>query len=144
MLMIHLGPLISGAQALSTVATDVAETQVMLAGHQHQPYSHAAEHVQHPDHHVTIDKSANHSVDYHALMGHHSASAGTPEWLANLAMCGYCELLTVSPGLVLTLLIFFAFTPPILRFTALLLLLIPLVSAYSISHPRAPPKYLFA
>ena len=75
MLMIHVGPLYSALQMA-----------------QAQPH---AEHHQH----------AHHSTPVSAHAHHGKPSAGEPEWLAALEMCGYCELLTLSPALILALLI---------------------------------------
>lgn len=73
MLMIHVGPLYSALQMA-----------------QAQPH---AEHHQH----------AHHSTPASAHAHHGKPSAGEPEWLAALEMCGYCELLTLNPPLILSL-----------------------------------------
>jgi hypothetical protein len=129
MLMIHVGPLISGTQALVVVDTVVAEA---AAHHDHAAIA-AHDSMEH----------AQHAVDYHALMGHHSAPADGPQWLANLKMCGYCDLLTVSPPLVLTLLLAFPVTPSVQWLAVLPAPPCLLAVAHSLRHPRAPPVYLF-
>ncbi len=150
MLMIHVGPLISGAQALLLVDTlslelvtdsatphDQHDHAAMLAHELTIPVasaSLAAEHIEHADH----------SVDYHALMGHKSAPAGAPQWLANLEMCGYCHLLTLSPAVTLVVLLSLP-VPPAVQWLATLPVPLRLpVAAYSLQHPRAPPIHLFA
>ena len=129
MLMIHVGPLISGAQALRiadpaalsvTTAADILHQHATTLGHD----------------------SAESAADYHALMGHHSAPRDAPEWLANLEMCGYCDLLTVSPPLVLVLLLSLPVMPPVQWVAVLPAPPKPLAAAHSLRHPRAPPVAL--
>lgn len=132
MLMIHVGPLISAVQALSSTdavflehASDSTAQEHAVAMHAHSPNSH----VEH----------AEHAVDYHALMGHHSAPAGAPQWLADLEMCGYCDLLTISPPLVLVLVLALPIVPPVQWLAVLPAPPKPLPAAHSLRHPRAPP-----
>ena len=40
---------------------------------------------------------------HHEMMGH-KINPYLPDWVNNLKMCGYCELLTLSPALILALL----------------------------------------
>ncbi|WP_420042841.1 DUF2946 family protein [Denitrificimonas caeni] len=134
MLMIHVGPLISGTQALLVVdPVFVSSATTAVMPHDHSPASlhDTAEH-------------ADPTVDYHALMGHQPAPTGTPQWLANLEMCGYCDLLTVSPPLVLTLLLSLPVMPPVLWLAVLPAPPKPLPAAHSLRHPRAPPIRLVA
>ena len=141
MLMIHLGPLISGVQALSSTdavflehASASTAQQHAVAIHEHSADSHA-EHAVHAEH----VEHTEHAVDYHALMGHHSAPAGAPQWLADLEMCGYCDLLTISPPLVLVLVLALPIVPPIQWLAVLPAPPKPLPAAHSLRHPRAPP-----
>jgi len=83
MLMIHVGPLISAAQALQAASEPPA---ALHQAHGHDPHAHHA-----PS-----------AADEHASAGHgmhHRATPGQPAWLAALEMCGYCELLTLNPPL---------------------------------------------
>lgn len=82
-LMMHLGPVVSGVQNLWTPAI---EHELQLGHAQHE----VAHHPSHAEH------------DQHALMGHFSNPA-LPQWVNDLLMCGYCELLTFTPGVVLQL-----------------------------------------
>ena len=132
MLMIHVGPLISGTQALLVVdAVSIEPTSESAMQHASADTHDPAEHAQH-------------SVDHHALMGHHSAPAGAPQWLANLEMCGYCDLLTISPPLVLAPLLFIPIAPQVQWLAVLPTPPKPLAAAHRLSHPRAPPIHLFA
>src|SRR5690606_8904997 len=48
---------------------------------------------------------AGHELSHHAppsAHGHHSTAVESPDWLAALELCGYCELLTLNPPLTLT------------------------------------------
>ena len=141
MLMIHVGPLISGAQALLVADVVVWQSTVASVIHHdaaaHHPVKYAVTESGEAEH-------ADHAVDYHALMGHHSAPTGAPQWLVNLEMCGYCDLLTISPPLVLTFLLALPVMPPVQWLTVLPALPRPLSAAYSLRHPRAPPVHLFA
>ena len=87
-LMLYLGPLISGVQ------------NVMLASEK----SHAlhAVFVQERTQHEQDTDAAVHEV--HALMGH-KINPHLPDWVNNLKMCGYCELLMLTPALLMALLI---------------------------------------
>ena len=142
MLMIHVGPLISGTQALMLVdalsfgaATESAvhhDHAALLAHDLTQSTASTSSDAEH----------AEHAVDYHALMGHQSAPDGVPQWLANLEMCGYCELLALSPPLTLVLVLALP-VPPLVQWLAILpapLQLQP--AAHSLRHPRAPPVHL--
>ncbi len=139
MLMIHVGPLISGTQAL-VVNNHILSLESNVASsehHQHAPMSGEAVYS------AKVD-SADETVDYHALMGHHSAASGAPEWLTNLEMCGYCDLLTVSPPLVLVVLLALPVRPQVQWLAVLPTPPKPLPAAHSLRHPRAPPVHLFA
>jgi hypothetical protein len=69
---------------------------------------------------------------------HHRSTPGEPAWLAALEMCGYCELLTLSPPLSLSQqLVLPEYQPTVI---------LPLPEApqpaaprRSSGHPRAPP-----
>lgn len=140
MLMIHVGPLISGAQAL-LVADAVGQSTVASVMHHDDITHHSVEHAVAESSEV---KHTDHAVDYHALMGHHSAPVGAPEWLAALEMCGYCDLLTVSPPLVLVLLLALPVLPAVQWLAILPLYIKPLTAVYRLRHPRAPPVLVFA
>ncbi len=143
MLMIHLGPLISAAQALahSSVAVATTHTEDGQQIHVHVHADHHAAPAQHlnTESSVLAAETGEQAVDYHALMGHHRAPAGAPQWLANLDMCGYCDLLTVSPPLVLAVLLFLPVTPHAPVFAAQPQPPRYLAVARSLSLPRAPP-----
>lgn len=146
MLMIHVGPLMSGAQALS-VSDAVSLDRVVASAMHHHTHDHAAmldPATAQPA--VTASLEQQHmesAVDYHALMGHHRAPVGAPQWLANLEMCGYCDLLTVSPPLVFVLLLALPVLPPVQWLAVLPAPPKPLAAAHSLRHPRAPPFQLF-
>lgn len=147
MLMIHVGPLISGAQALMLVDT-LSLHATTDSAMQHDHHDHTALLAQDlplPVASASLDaEHAEHAVDYHALMGHQSAPEGTPQWLVNLKMCGYCELLALSPPLLLVLSLALP-APPLVQWLVVLpapLRLQP--AAHSLHHPRAPPVHLFA
>lgn len=152
MLMIHVGPLISGTQAL--IEMDAAVVHSASSLHEratpaimHLPLASNTEHHQHAV--MLVDESthsqaqAEKNSDYHALMGHQPAPAGTPQWLANLEMCGYCDLLTVSPPLVLALLLALPVVPPVQWLAVLPAPPRLLPAVHSLRHPRAPPVHLF-
>ena len=145
MLMIHVGPLISGAQALSVSDTVSLDRGVAPAMHHHD---HVAmlEPATVPSATTDILEQQHmaSAVDYHALMGHHRAPVGAPQWLANLEMCGYCDLLTVSPPLVFVLLLARPGLPPVHWLAVLPAPPKPLAATHSLRHPRAPPFQLFA
>ncbi len=156
MLMIHVGPLISGAQALSSLDSDTDVTEQHLYERATPAIALSslasdavfAEHHQHAtmlaDDVVQASAHAEHTVDYHALMGHQPAPEGTPQWLANLEMCGYCHLLTLSPAVTLAVLLSLP-VPPAMQWLAALPVPLRLpVAAHSLQHPRAPPIHLFA
>ncbi|WP_090275076.1 DUF2946 domain-containing protein [Halopseudomonas litoralis] len=75
MLMIHVGPLYSALQ-MEPAAVDASS----------EPHQHLA------------DGPAPAAQDHHD-----QASAGEPAWLSALELCGYCELLTLNPPLILSL-----------------------------------------
>ncbi len=64
---------------------------------------------------VHASEHAEHAVDYHVLMGHQPARLLAPRngWLILKKCCGYCDLLTVSPPLVLALLLALPVVPPV-------------------------------
>lgn len=85
LLMMLVGPIISGAQGV-------------VAG---QAAGHTA-HTQH-SHDAHADQQDEHShALHHALMGH-IPNPYVPQWVNDLMMCGYCELMTLSPALLLAL-----------------------------------------
>lgn len=133
MLLIHLGPLLSGGQALAAAHSSPSAHSLPGALH-HADHDHDSGAVEH----------ALHTVDYHALMGHHSVLVGAPDWLAALEMCGYCDLLTVSPALVLALLLALPVVPCLPCLAILPSYTKPLAATYSRRHPRAPPVSVFA
>ena len=152
MLMIHVGPLISGTQALIAIDETAVLTESPLYERiepaiMHLPLASNTEHHQYSNmlvaETVHASEHAEHAVDYHALMGHQPAAADTPQWLANLEMCGYCDLLTVSPPLVLLLLLALPVTPPVQWLAVLPAPPRPLPAVHSLRHPRAPPVHLF-
>jgi hypothetical protein len=82
MLMIHVGPLYSAFSAAPS------------------PAGFSAEHTEHAaDAGHTHSEHAHHSPQPH----HGSTNRNAPEWLLALELCGYCELLTLSPPLALSL-----------------------------------------
>ncbi len=152
MLMIHVGPLISGTQALSSLDSDTDLTEQHLyeratPATAFLPLASDTKHHQHAamlvDENTHSQAQADKNSDYHALMGHQPAPAGTPQWLANLEMCGYCDLLTVSPPLVLALLLALPVVPPVQLLVVLPTPPRPLPAVHSLRHPRAPPVHLF-
>ena len=152
MLMIHVGPLISGTQALSSLDSDTDLTEQHLyeratPATAFLPLASDTKHHQHAamlvDENTHSQAQADKNSDYHALMGHQPAPAGTPQWLANLEMCGYCDLLTVSPPLVLALLLALPVVPPVQWLVVLPTPPRPLPAEHSLRHPRAPPIHLF-
>ncbi len=125
-LMMHLGPLISGAQGLLS-QENVHEQQLAELSH------HAtAHHQQHAD--------VGHDMDHHALMGHMS-NPSLPQWVNDLMMCGYCDLLTFSPGVVLQLV--FALPPRAAQPAVIELVSLDVYQPCLQAHaaPRAPPRY---
>ena len=152
MLMVHVGPLISGAQALSSLDsdTDLTEQHLYERAAPATAFLPLASDTKHHQHAVMLVDESTHSQaqaektsDYHALMGHQPAPAGAPQWLANLEMCGYCDLLTVSPPLVLALLLALPVVPPVQWLAVLPAPPRPLPAVHSLRHPRAPPVHLF-
>lgn len=122
-LMMHLGPLISGVQGVSAMQ-DVSFLEQPL---------HAE--------HGAVTAASGHDADHHALMGHRP-NPFLPDWVNNLKMCGYCELLTLSPALILALV-----------FALALLAARPLSIAWAVAEvyasrfwhhaaPRAPPVFV--
>lgn len=90
-LMMHLGPLISGVQAVMQPTGPSGQTAWMMSDASHQEEAHV------------VDSDQHAHADHHELMGH-MPNPFLPEWVNNLEMCGYCELLTLSPVLMLMLL----------------------------------------
>ncbi len=88
MLMMQLGPVISGVQAVMAGSALQTDMQPYLLEEQGVKLADARQ--DHADH------------DHHALMGH-TPNPHLPDWANNLKMCGYCELLTLSPALLLAL-----------------------------------------
>ena len=117
MLMIHDGPLYS---ALLSFQPAVAETQA----HQlHQADPHAAHR------------------DANAAHAHHSKSSGNePAWVAALDLCGYCELLTLSPPLTVSVQQALPWYAPH-HFLALPEQPLSQPLRRSSGHPRAPPVF---
>lgn len=112
MLMIHVGPLYSASQL--GVAQPAAAVSFAYPHHHHEAQGHS------PAAHTT------------------SHSDRQPTWLASLELCGYCELLTLSPPLVL------AFSPTLPYFAPSYARLIPqqplpAMPRLTGGHARAPP-----
>ena len=108
MLMIHVGPLYSALQLAQAASS--------------------GEHHQHAEHEQA---SSAH--------GHHrSASQDAPDWLAALELCGYCELLTLSPPLTLSLELILPRHEPE-RFLALPAAPLLPIWRRSAGYARAPP-----
>ena len=108
MLMIHVGPLSSAIQLVQAPAVHVS--------------------VQHAEHAHASSAHEHHQPDV----------SGEPAWLTALALCGYCELLTVNPPLTLKLDLVLPLHSPS-SFQSLPQR--PLASAprRSSGYPRAPP-----
>lgn len=126
-LMMHLGPLVSGVQGILSPEKPFLQQMVAQhgngAGHDHAAGSGLA--VQHEHH------------DHHALMGHR-VNPHLPGWVNNLKMCGYCELLTLSPALMLALILLVLASPqqrPLPRYLAAVHAAVLRLHA----SPRAPP-----
>lgn len=126
MLMMHLGPLVSGVQGVLAEQEPVSFTQIISPGdaqavddNSHAAHSHA---------------------EHHALMGH-MINPHLPDWVNNLKMCGYCELLTLSPALVLALFLALAMVAPrpFSIFWTVLDVYSPRLQAHA--APRAPPFF---
>lgn len=85
--------------------------------------------------------STEHSHDTHVQSGHHQQARGAePAWLTALNLCGYCELLTLSPPLVLAVMMLGAYYAPSfapLRPPQPL----PTAPRRGAGHPRAPPGF---
>lgn len=124
-LMMHLGPLISGVQGVRA-----PQSPVFLSAPVSAPDTDRRMHAGHAEH-------AEHA-QHHALMGHRP-NPHLPEWVNNLKMCGYCELLTLSPALMLVML--FALLLPPARHVWLPAYRPGVVTAVLQWHapPRAPP-----
>jgi len=112
MLMIHVGPLYSALQLAHAAAAPASE--------QH--------HQQHAGH---DQASAAHAH-------HRTASDNAPDWLAALELCGYCELLTLSPPLTLSLELILPRHEPE-RFLALPAAPLLPIWRRSAGYARAPP-----
>ncbi len=86
-LMMHLGPLISGVQNVLSMEQDICFADELLSEAVCQPKAASF-------------ASGEHAA--HAMHGH-MEDKHLPEWVSKLKMCGYCELLTLNPALVLML-----------------------------------------
>lgn len=86
--------------------------------------------------------TAEHSHAAHVQPGHRGQQArgAEPAWLTALDLCGYCELLTLSPPLVLAVLLAMPYYAPSY---ARLRPQHPLPSAprRAAGYPRAPPSF---
>ena len=154
MLMIHVGPLISGTQALvvnrDAVTSEHHVHELAISAPARLALERSIDSTDHQQHAVML-AAANadaatqieQTINYHALMGHQPAPAGAPQWLTNLEMCGYCDLLTVSPPLVLALLLALPVVPSVQWLAVLPAPPRPLPAVHSLRHPRAPPVHLF-
>lgn len=116
MLMMQLGPVLSGAQSVMAVGGPESVQLASAADHDH------ADHKQ------------------HALMGHFY-NPQLPDWVNNLQMCGYCDLLTLSPALLLALVL--ALGLRALRLPAIVWrqLVVYVFRLWTSSAPRAPPIF---
>lgn len=119
LLMMHLGPLISGAQGVM----DAPQVPIFSQS-------------QHAEHSMAEHDGA----DHHAAMGHQT-NPYLPEWVNNLQMCGYCELLTFTPALILALV--FALALPAARVQSIGRVVAAVYASCLQSHatPRAPPVF---
>lgn len=116
MLMMQLGPVLSGAQSVMAVGGAESVQLASALSHDH------ADHKQ------------------HALMGHFF-NPQLPDWVNNLQMCGYCDLLTLSPALLLALVLALGLRtlrPPAIVWRQLIVYALRL---WSSSAPRAPPAF---
>ncbi|MGI6409529.1 MAG: DUF2946 domain-containing protein [Thiopseudomonas sp.] len=120
-LMMHLGPLISGAQGVMQPAKPFQQGVVSL--------------VPHP--HGEMDMAGRVHADHHEMMGH-KTNPHLPDWVNNLKMCGYCELLTLSPALMLALLVVLL-APPLLPAARPYRVTVHFTVLRSHAAPRAPP-----
>ncbi|MDY7219561.1 DUF2946 domain-containing protein [Denitrificimonas sp. JX-1] len=128
MLLIHIGPLISGIQALQQ---------------EYDSFVMSTESKQTADAQHLGEYESVHSLDYHAFMGHRSALEGVPQWIRDLEMCGYCDLLTVNPLLSLVFLCMLAI-PPVMHWSTALPRFVRIqAAAHSLHYSRAPPIALF-
>lgn len=87
--------------------------------------------------HGAVTAASGHDADHHALMGHRP-NPFLPDWVNNLKMCGYCELLTLSPALILALLAVL-FAPPLLPAAPPYRVTVYFAVLRSHAAPRAPP-----
>lgn len=121
-LMMHLGPLISGAQGIMVPVKPYQ--QQLMQEHRAEP--------------LILSADAEHA-DHHAMMGH-KPNQKLPDWVNNLNMCGYCELLTLSPALMLALLCAL-FMPPVARPVRCYTATFHTETLQSHACPRAPPLF---
>lgn len=117
MLMIHVGPLYSALQSFQPAVIE------MQAHQQHQ-----------------ADPHAGHGQANAAHAHHSQASANEPAWVAALDLCGYCELLTLSPPLTVSVEQALPWYAP-RHFLALPEQPLPQPLRRSSGHPRAPPVF---
>lgn len=86
--------------------------------------------------------TAEHPPGMHAQSGHHGQHirGAEPAWLTALDLCGYCELLTLSPPLVLVVIVAMPYyAPSYARLRSQQPL--PPAPRRSDGHPRAPPGF---
>lgn len=125
-LMMHLGPLISGVQGIMQPADPFGQAAWVTSD------------TAHPDMHA-VDSDQHAHADHHEMMGH-MPNPFLPEWVNNLKMCGYCDLLTLSPVLMLVLLWLLLAPPkasPVRRYLPCIYTAILRLHA----SPRAPPLF---
>lgn len=120
-LMMHLGPLISGAQGVMQPAKPFQQAVVSFA----------------PQQHAGLGMAGGEHAVHHEMMGH-KPNPYLPDWVNNLKMCGYCELLTLSPALILALLAVL-FAPPLLPAAPPYRVTVYFAVLRSHAAPRAPP-----
>src|SRR5690554_2482142 len=86
----------------------------------------------------TSDLHEHHAAPASAHAHHGQPSVDQPAWLAALEMCGYCELLTLNPPLILSLQLILPRHQPV---RVQVLPEAPLQPAlrHGGSYPRAPP-----
>lgn len=132
--LMHVGPLISGALAGTVTSANLSDVQWVQVLEQDL---HCTEVV------PGASSSLSSEVDYHALMGHSTAQTGL-DWLDELLLlCGYCELLTLNPLLIIALCLVLATAFRAKNPIPYQALFIPSMPDAGIRLSRAPPV-LFA
>lgn len=120
-LMMHLGPLVSGVQGV--LSPEKPFLQQIAVQHEHDAEAAIHVHMEHDNH--------------HALMGHRM-NPHLPDWVNNLKMCGYCELMILSPILILAVL-FILLAPPKAHVVVGYRAVVHISSCDCVPLARAPP-----